>query len=414
MKLQIFRSLSGDCVLLTSPGGKRILADGGMPDAYTDHIATPLGALRKADIELDVLYVSHIDRDHIGGVLRMLDIETEWRVFDHMTDKGKTWSKPKSVRPPIARKIWHNAFFDTIQQTKAVNLGTAGLSQILNSAATTLSAANNTAGAAYARLLALSVGDAIAVNWRIGDGQLGIPLNPEYDGGFMVRGGDQISIGDLTITVISPSAKELRELKKTWIDWLQDNQKELSRLRRQQKRDIDRLDSSSADQVVDLARTLALRVEPDVTPPNLASLVLLVECDGRRILLSGDAGDLTILEALEEAGLMDDDGGIDLDVLKVPHHGAHNSFSEDFVRRVRAKHYIFCGDGEHDNPEHDVVDGYIAAPGSFKLWFNCSSDVALPKHLKHWRTLEKMAADAPSRVKSRFLRSGASLTLNLA
>ena len=75
------------------------------------------------------------------------------------------------------------------------------------------------------------------------------------------------------------------------------------------------------------------------------------------------------------------DGRLEVDVLKVPHHGAHNSFSDEFVDRVRAANYMFCGDGEHHNPEPDVVEGYLraatarplAAGGPTQFWFNWSA-----------------------------------------
>ena len=60
---------------------------------------------------------------------------------------------------------------------------------------------------------------------------------------------------------------------------------------------------------------------------------------------------------------MDADGRLEVDVLKVPHHGANNSFSDAFVERVRAANYVFCGDGEHHNPEPEVVQGYRGRKG---------------------------------------------------
>jgi len=38
VKIEIFPSASGDCVLLTSKDGKRLLADAGLPKAYDDFI----------------------------------------------------------------------------------------------------------------------------------------------------------------------------------------------------------------------------------------------------------------------------------------------------------------------------------------------------------------------------------------
>jgi hypothetical protein len=72
MRIEVFPSGSGDCVLITSSDDKRLLADAGLPDAFDEFIATPLAELRKQQKAIDVAYISHIDRDHIGGVLRML------------------------------------------------------------------------------------------------------------------------------------------------------------------------------------------------------------------------------------------------------------------------------------------------------------------------------------------------------
>jgi hypothetical protein len=54
---------------------------------------------------------------------------------------------------------------------------------------------------------------------------------------------------------------------------------------------------------------------------------------------------------LEEAGLMDDEGKIELDVLKMPHHGSEHNVAPEYFQRIRARHYVISADGEHDNPD---------------------------------------------------------------
>ncbi len=362
MKIEIFPSASGDCLLLTSNDGKRLLVDAGLPKAYDAFIAAPLSKLRSAGERIDVAYVSHIDRDHIGGILRLLEDAVKWRAFDHMQAHGGGLKKPTVPRPPEIGQIWHNAFLEDIEKTEDINLGTAlassaGVLAGLNAAA--LGGPKAAAVASDVRMLALSVGDAIEVNWRIGDDQLGIPLNPDFDGGLMTaRPGQPIALGSLSITVLGPTAKQLRELRKEWIDWVEKSADYIEKLRKKHQRDVANLSSGTAPlDLAESSRDLALAVETDVTPPNLASLVLLVEENGKRVLLTGDAGDESLLEYLAAANLLDAAGRIEVDVLKVPHHGAHNSFSPEFVKRIRAQNYIFCGDGEHHNPEPDVVKG---------------------------------------------------------
>jgi beta-lactamase superfamily II metal-dependent hydrolase len=403
MKIQIFPSGSGDCLLVTSRDGRRLLADAGMPDAYDAFISKPLSRLRDAGEKIDVAYVSHVDRDHIGGVLKLLDDEVKWRAFEHSQSRGGRMRQPKVPRPPAVEQIWHNAFLEDIERTEAVDIGAA-----LASSADILSGLNaamlDPAAASIAdaaRMLSLSVGDAIEVNWRIGADQLDIPLNPDFGGELMTARPDvPISVGSLTVRVLGPTATELRKFRRNWIEWLRKSQVQIDRLKRRHQRDADAIGTAvSPRALAELSREFALAaVETDVTPPNLASLVLLVEEeDGRRLLLTGDAGDESLLRYLAASNMLDADGGMEVDVLKVPHHGAHNSYSEPFVRQVRAQHYIFCGDGEHHNPEPEVVAGYIKAVRAAPLsggrkatfWFNWSSDRAT-NFKDHWDKIEAL------------------------
>ena len=70
MKIEVFPSASGDCVLITSNDDKRLLADAGLPDAYRRLHRRAAGGAATQQKAIDVAYVSHIDRDHIGGVLQ--------------------------------------------------------------------------------------------------------------------------------------------------------------------------------------------------------------------------------------------------------------------------------------------------------------------------------------------------------
>jgi beta-lactamase superfamily II metal-dependent hydrolase len=425
----VFPSASGDCVLITSSDDKRLLCDAGLPAAYDDFIASPLAELRAQKKAIDVAYVSHIDRDHIGGILRMLDHEMKWRAFDHMKKRKKKFKKPAVPRPPEVRQIWHNAFLEDIGKTEAVELGsalTASANALAALDAGALGDQHLASQAAEVEMLALSVGDAIEVNWRIGADQLDIPLNREFDGDLMVARPDKaIKLGSLSITVLGPTAKQLEELRADWIKWLRKSKAQLARLRSAHKRDVEDLRSGMSPlDIARLSQEMALAIEKDVTPPNLASLVLLVEENGSRVLLTGDAGDESLLEYFEAAGLMDADGRLEVDVLKVPHHGAHNSFSNAFVERVRAANYVFCGDGEHNNPEPKVVEGYLRAVqakplgngGPIQFWFNWSAARAT-KHLALWKKVEGMfkAGSIPTNIKRRSLgKSETRLTLELA
>jgi hypothetical protein len=160
MQLTMFQSAQGDCLLLSDSGNKtRILVDGGMPAAYSAHVAPALSKLRKAKRSIDLVYVSHIDRDHIGGVLRMLDDEVLWRVHELQKQNGNPGHKaPTSPRPPVIKGIWHNAFHDILKKNAGpIEDALAAMAPALGSALDAIrkpAGSNPTSPRAFMRLFA--------------------------------------------------------------------------------------------------------------------------------------------------------------------------------------------------------------------------------------------------------------------
>ena len=374
MQLQMFRSGKGDCLLLSNSANTvRILVDGGMPEAYKAHVAKTLGKLRAAKKMIDLAYVSHIDQDHIGGILRMLDDEVLWRVHEYQTSNGNKKHKPPTVpRPPKVATIWHNAFHEQLKKNAgAVEDSLAAAAPVLLGAQVGLL---REAGLAQAEL-ATSIREAIRVSRRVGPKQLGIALNPQAKGKLMMRraGANAIKLKGLSINILGPTQTELTKLRTKWNEWLRDNQKALKTLKETARRDEERLGASDLDR---LKASLAFQAEmfgdpKRVTPPNLASLTLLVEGDNESILLTGDAVGTQITEGLIATGHLAKGGTFKVDVLKVQHHGSENNVDSDFCDTVVATHYVFCGDGEHGNPNDKVVDLFAGA-GGLSQGFACS------------------------------------------
>ena len=451
MRLRIFKADKGDCLLLTGADGRNVLIDGGMKDSYTEHVSRTLSGLRR----LDALYVSHIDRDHVYGLLRMMDDHVDWRVHDFQVRNGNpTHPEPDSRRPPPVAKIWQNAFHDQIGE----NAG--DIQDMLSAQAQVLSGHESSViqGLALASAdLASSVGDAIQLSHRISPDQLDIPINPEFGGGMMFHTtpAERLSVGGMRFTVIGPFEDDLKDLRREWNKWLRDQRDFVARLRRRAREDARRLATSeleaflapfladaaalaNADQRVQDA-ALAQSSGPlgrrsRVTVPNLASLMFHVREGQRTMLLTGDGHWQDVLDGLRLAGLSRSDGTLHVNVLKVPHHGSEHNTSPDFCKAITADHYVFCGNGAHENPDLRVVDAYIdsrigpAARRSsnpevgrrFRLWFNYHPDNEQPgrsgvKHRAHLRELARRvrSRDRRSRQMGATFLTGSSRTLSV-
>ena len=424
MKIRVFHSGKGDCLLLTSSDGKHILVDGGhvstggRVDNYSANVARTLGRMRKDGEKLDLVCVSHIDQDHIGGILRMLNDEFEWRVFEYQTAEGLDVDEPKNPRPPPIDQIWHNSFHEQIGKNRR-SIGEAIAAAAPRSLAVGLDPLVH--GGNLFESLATSMKEAAELSRRIGTAQLGIPLNDAFGKRLVqARPGQQpTNIGSFRVTIIGPNGSQLRKLRRKWNAWLRSDsgKRQIHRVREQVRADEELLASGHLDRYLAAYIGPAVGRRSTVSEQNVASVVMFVEDGSKNILLTGDARDDEIVEQLIESGIADSDGFMHVNVLKVQHHGSENNFSKGFARRITADHYIFCGNGEHGNPDRRVVEQVIDSrlgvasvrspnpqtSDRFKLWFNSDRNVdgGEPHVMEKLETLVRNRA-AKSRGQMRF------------
>ncbi len=440
MKLTIFQSDKGDCLML-SAGGRRILVDGGMRDSYTRHVAPNLDKLRMNGEKLDLVYVSHIDRDHVFGILQMMEDLVAWRVYDfHQTDPGgnRNWPKPKVRRPPEIGGIWHNVFHELVGRNAGrISDMLAASTYVLSGIDARDLAESSDDEFDLTRLpetfqnLTSSMADAVELTRRVGPRQLGIPVNKEFGRKLILRrnGQESVRLGTMKIHVLGPSGSDLSKLRRKWNQWLKSEAgaRQLRRIHREHRRDEEILEAADIRDMLALRLTLAAELgqRSKVTLPNLASLMLLVEQNQKTALLTGDGHSNDIISGLEHVGKIRPDAGAHFSVLKVPHHGSENNVTREFCRRVTADHYVFCGNGAHENPDLRVIDSFakarIGGPRSRSrnreatnvctFWFNSSSRYPHGKqdNLKHMRKIEKkmkgIERASAGRIKHKFLRS---------
>jgi hypothetical protein len=339
--LDVMRARKGDCLMLhygTQDSPHLVMIDGGPSDVYKPHLRPRITRIREArqldddeSLPVDVLMISHVDDDHIKGIL---DLTKEL--------KGQTTDRePLLIR---VASLWHNSFDDLFDTTpKELELeagfGEAAVAGAIEVGNHELDAAKVLASIPQGRDLR---NDARFLKWK---------PNDKFKGKLILatKGSTPITLdGGLTFTVIGPMQPELRALQKDHDKWLK------------QLKDK-RTKSPEA----------ALAAFVDASIPNLSSIVLLAEAGGRRMLLTGDARGDKVLKGLELTGLLKPGKTLHVDVLKVPHHGSANNMETAFFKRVTADHYVFSGDGKHGNPERETLEMLFEARGhaSFVMHF---------------------------------------------
>jgi beta-lactamase superfamily II metal-dependent hydrolase len=429
MRITVFQSDKGDSLLLTGDDGRVLLADGGMRDSYTRHVAPTLGKMAEAGQAIDLVYVSHIDQDHIAGVLKLMDDIVAWRVYDfQMTSGNAGFPRPDVPRPPEVKAIWHNAFQDQVEDN------TGEIEELLVANMKTFRFAMQSVGDAerYENLVT-SKREALLLSHRVGAHQLKIPLNQEFGGRLMLVTDppQALQLGGMRLHLIGPFEEDLDKLRKEWNQWLKQSQKTIREIREQARRDAETLDLDEGTllhrSILALAEELGNRNL--VTSPNLASLMLLVEENGKTVLLTGDGHADDILKGLDKAGKLDAQGRMHVDVLKVQHHGSEHNIHLKFCQAVTADHYVFCGNGAHENPDlgalRAIIDARLGtdeeegvlADRRFKFWFNSSAKVTKADYREHMEQVEALIEDAAKqsqgKLKFRFLRRGSRFNIEV-
>jgi hypothetical protein len=395
MKIRLFHSDKGDCLMIYGAGGGKLLSDGGMQESYVRHVAHHL----EKEGEIDLLCVSHVDDDHIAGVLKLLNDAFEWKIFQAHKDSGDDdFKQPKVPKPPKIKRIWHNAFHTQVDDNKGeIADMLAAMVPILAD----VDDAELQEAALENQAIVTSNKQAIQVSQRLKPEQLDIPLN-ENDKLIMVRPAKKkFTFGSLDCRIVAPFEQDLESFREKWNIWLDENKALVKELKAKARKDADKLDLDVSLLLEPALKASELGKRSAVTPPNLASIMLFVEDGGKTLLLTGDGHANEALKGLKHLGKLNSKGAIHLDVLKVPHHGSEHNMTPEFAKKVTADHYLFCGNGFKSNPEKDVVkllfDERIKGAGpkkKFKFWFNASSASETKQdRKKYMKFMEGFTAD---------------------
>lgn len=330
--LEALEAKYGDSLLLHygDAGDPRLIViDGGPATVYGDALRPRLDAIQQArgggQLEIRMLMVSHIDLDHINGVLKL-------------TDALRKDQEAKRPLPFDILTLWHNSFDDLV--------GSAGASALSESSAAMAAGLGEigavAAGVKEGRRLRQDA-DALAINMNSGFDalvQFDMAVRPLKIG------------GKLTFTVVGPRKLQLDRLREDW-------KKKIGPI-------LDKEKQKDA--------ALAEAAKPDTSIPNLSSIVVLARFGDagaqKTILFTGDAGGRYIVDSLRDAGLLDGTGTFKVDVLKMPHHGSARNNTTDFLQAVHADHYVVSANGQNDNPDLETFDNLFAArpSGTYTIW----------------------------------------------
>lgn len=322
MKFEALQARYGDCLFLTFEDGaltRRLLVDGGPAGVYRTALQPRLvqerSGLRREDaLVIDAVMVSHIDEDHILGILDM---------FGELQDLRQRRA-PWPYRP-----TW--LLYNSLD-----SLAGEGVGGLARGAGGETVLANLGGGISLGRDLAGLDPIAEHVLQSYGQGSrlstlsaaLEIDANPPDKKVLMLAQTTPrvLLLGEASLTIVGPMESDVEKLRKKWSKWKAKQEP-----------------------------PAALVAYVDKSVPNLSSIVTLVQHRGKKVLLTGDARGDKILEGLKLSGIWSGHAALKVDILKIPHHGSSRNLDVEFFKSVHAKHYVVSGDGTYGNPDREAL-----------------------------------------------------------
>ncbi len=319
LTLEMLPADQGDCLWIeyTDAGQtRRILIDGGTPSTYS-RLKARIAALPAGERHFDLFVVTHIDSDHIGGAVKLLDNPPDGLTFGD---------------------VWFNGFKHLPKPDDEL-----GAKQ----------------GEELTRMLA--------------DGK--IPWNKAFKGKAIAVQNDenlpQVQLdGNMKVTILSPGVEQLKKLYPKW-------EKEMAKLRAGKSEDESK--PSLGDELgggLDVVALANSQFKEDKAEPNGSSIALLFEFKNRRLLLGADAHPTVLANNVDRLLSHSGAPALKLDAYKVAHHGSRANTSKKLLEKLACPRYLVSTNGnQFEHPDKEGIARIVQFGGKgMDILFNYETE----------------------------------------
>lgn len=325
MTTEFLKANNGDCILIKLVDKKgmplNILIDGGMPKTYFDSSENKAGSLKKAidkikksDQKIDLLILTHIDEDHIGGILTWLKKEK-----DAYSTIRKTWFNSPKV---VASRLDLKSNEDLTTTIKIFSTGFTSVQQGI-------------------------------------DFETYILKTGIWDQSLLLKGMKTVERG-IEIKILSPELKNLKSLIELY------KKKKKSYFTSRKGNDY----SISIEKFIAEEDKDSYLQKEDDSPTNGSSIAFTLKYKRMTYLFLGDSHPGVIVQSLRDLGFTEKKR-IAVEFVKLSHHGSSYNTTRELLSLIKTDNYIISTSGErHDHPHKRTVARIIKINPFAIIWFN--------------------------------------------
>ena len=351
LSITMLPAKEGDCLVVSygdDANRKYILIDGGRAWTYRNALKKYLA--ESSIRELELVVITHVDRDHIDGILALVE-------------------DPEFDLP--VKNVWFNTY-DHLNNVAIVTVDEDDDEEF--------------GGRMGEDLSTLLIGK-------------GWPWNKHFDG-FAVELNDEpsrnnIQLGDVRLTLLSPDREKLEKLEPTW-------EKECKKAGLKAGYGVEEYvvedddDESFGGGNLNIDQLAVEGFTEDTSNANGSSIAFILEYKGKKLLLSGDAHSGLLEQELKRLGASAANP-LQIDLFKVPHHGSKNNISKPLLELLNCDNYLVSTNGNYFKHPNEVGMARLIKFGSENstICFNYKTDFNKFWGKNSWKSKYKFDVSYP-------------------
>ena len=345
MRTIILPALNGDCILVEFQLSHYILIDGGYVDTYENYLLPTLKEIESRGGKLDVVVVTHIDGDHISGIIRLLEempigIGDVWyNGYRHIQSVAVTTEEKETF---VHRNICKECQAEKPKPISAKQ------------------------GCTLSALIAKN-----GVSWN----------TPAKGNTIMAPLSFPLGNANAIIHVLSPNNEDIKALESFW-------KKRLIKDRLLKKAHSEEFWDDAYEFTLskdmpgfhfhekkvsknhDLLKLCKETYEPDGSASNGSSISFVIETEGKRVLFLGDSHAETVMTSLK-ALYGEENAPYHFDAVKLSHHGSYNNNSPELFSLLVADKWLVSTNGDkYNHPDMPTLAHIITKDKGRKIYFN--------------------------------------------
>jgi len=319
--------LGAYCISIETPS-EFVLIDGGTAQSFSNWKSLVVNKER-----IDSLFVTHIDNDHVNGVLKLLQHDDCPRI-DQLYFNGAA---------QLFGQLDHTEEPDRISDIKL---------QALTEESSTVENRGQIGYSEGTSLSYLLTSKNINCNAVVGGTALYREKCPCF------------KVGSMKFSVIGPEQSVLQRLKDCWKDKLNERKikpKVISKAYYEafeqyakNLRDLAPTNSTpiASTQELSIQSLANVDFEDDNSTTNMSSLSFLIEANDKRLLYLSDCHANAVISWLDHLNMRE----IIVDAVKISHHGSKNNTSLELLKRIVCNKYLISTNGKsHGHPDLEVL-----------------------------------------------------------